>query len=175
MWQVKVEGAVGSEWQTDWLVQCAFDGKCSPHGQTCCKLQSGNRELSFLRLTHDFLYVCVHMYMCVCSVMSDSLQPPGLPLARLLCSWEFPGKNTAGDWTQNFCVSCTGRQTLHHWATREGRPHFPFTKNNLSHQGHPLVCKWSYWPVVAPERLTETYPVSPHSLSHSRMPIDLLH
>ena len=34
--------------------------------------------------------VCV----CVCSVVSDSLQPYGLQPARLLCPWNFPGKNT---------------------------------------------------------------------------------
>ena len=30
-----------------------------------------------------------------CSVMSDSLQPHGLLPSRLLCPWDFPGKNTA--------------------------------------------------------------------------------
>ena len=29
-----------------------------------------------------------------CSVMSDSLWPHGLELARLFCPWDFPGKNT---------------------------------------------------------------------------------
>ena len=33
-------------------------------------------------------------YVYVCSVMSDSLQPHGLQPARLLCPWNFPGKNT---------------------------------------------------------------------------------
>ena len=33
--------------------------------------------------------------LCVSySVVSDLLEPHGLLLARLLCSWEFPGKNT---------------------------------------------------------------------------------
>ena len=35
--------------------------------------------------------------MCVCvsrSVVSDSLQPHGWYPARLLCPWDFPGKNT---------------------------------------------------------------------------------
>ena len=31
---------------------------------------------------------------CVCSVMSDSLQPHGLQSIRLLCPWDFPDKNT---------------------------------------------------------------------------------
>ena len=36
------------------------------------------------------------MYVCVlcCSVVSDSLRPPGLWPTRLLCPWESPGKNT---------------------------------------------------------------------------------
>ena len=31
---------------------------------------------------------------CGCSVVSDSLRPHGLQLSRLLCPWDFPGKNT---------------------------------------------------------------------------------
>ena len=39
--------------------------------------------------------VCVCVCVCVsCSVMSDSLRPHGLQLARLLCPWNSPGKNT---------------------------------------------------------------------------------
>ena len=38
------------------------------------------------------------IFVCVCvlnrSVRSDSLGPRGLQPARLLCPWEFPGKNT---------------------------------------------------------------------------------
>ena len=30
-----------------------------------------------------------------CSVISDSLKPHGLKPTRLLCPWNFPGKNTA--------------------------------------------------------------------------------
>ena len=40
----------------------------------------------------------IHSFVCVCmlshSVMSDSLWPHGLYPARLLCPWNFPGKNT---------------------------------------------------------------------------------
>ena len=40
--------------------------------------------------------VCVCLYLCVisCSVMSDSLQLHGREPTRLLCPWDFPGKNT---------------------------------------------------------------------------------
>ena len=34
------------------------------------------------------------MCMLSHSVMSDSLQPRGLQIARLLCPWDFSGKNT---------------------------------------------------------------------------------
>ena len=40
----------------------------------------------------------IRLLLCVCvlsrSVVSDSLWPQGLQPARLLCSWNFPGKNT---------------------------------------------------------------------------------
>ena len=48
----------------------------------------------------SFTYICqfffsIHMYyMLACSVMSDSLRPYGLQLARLLHPWDSPGKNT---------------------------------------------------------------------------------
>ena len=40
----------------------------------------------------ECVFVCV--CVCVCSVMSDSLQPHGLQPAKLLCPWDFSGKNT---------------------------------------------------------------------------------
>ena len=79
------------------------------------------------------LYPIFILYFHVCvlshSVMSDSFQPHGLPLARLLCPWNFPGQNTG--------VGChfllhsifpsqglnpgllLSRQILYHWATWE--------------------------------------------------------
>ena len=62
---------------------------------------------------------------CVCSVMSDSLWPHGMQPARLLCPWDFPGKNTGvgchfsskgSSWPRDrirvSCVSYIGRQFL---------------------------------------------------------------
>ena len=37
---------------------------------------------------------CAEEEMCACSVVSDSLWLHGLQPARLLCPWDFPGKNT---------------------------------------------------------------------------------
>ena len=33
--------------------------------------------------------------VCSCSIVSNSLWPHGVKLTRLLCPWDFPGKNTA--------------------------------------------------------------------------------
>ena len=49
----------------------------------------------------DFMEVSFHRwdwwnpgYVCRCSGLSDSLQPHGLQLTRLLSPWDFPGKDT---------------------------------------------------------------------------------
>ena len=73
----------------------------------------------------SFLYVWVRAY----SVMSESLQPHGLYPARLLLSWDFPGKNT-GMGCHSFSrgssqprdrtrVSCTAGKFFTDWATRK--------------------------------------------------------
>ena len=65
--------------------------------------------------------MCVCVCVCVCSVVSDSLQPHGLQPTRLLCPWNFPGKNTGVGYhfhlqgiflTQrlNLHLFCIGRQ-----------------------------------------------------------------
>ena len=75
---------------------------------------------------------------CCCfsrSVVFDSLRPHGLLPTRLLCPWTSPGQSTGvgchfllqgifltRDWT---CVSCTGREILHHWATRKATSMVP--------------------------------------------------
>ena len=76
----------------------------------------------------NFSVICV----CAHSVVSDSSWPHGLYPTRLLCSWNFPSKNTAvgchflrsqpRDQTHISCVSYTGRQFLY----------------QLSHQGIPV-------------------------------------
>ena len=47
-----------------------------------------HRILNYLKIS--FMLVC----MCVCPVGSDSMQLRGLWPSGLLCSWNFPGKNT---------------------------------------------------------------------------------
>ena len=82
---------------------------------------------------------CKHIHGCCCcfsrSVVFDSLRPHGLLPTRLLCPWTSPGQSTGvgchfllqgifltRDWT---CVSCTGREILHHWATRKATSMVP--------------------------------------------------
>ena len=53
---------------------------------------------NFQDLLPSYFQICnrVLLSVCVCvtlSVVSDSLQPHGLKPARLLCPWDFPGKN----------------------------------------------------------------------------------
>ena len=56
----------------------------------CCRSQFFPRPPNYLPW---WTPLCVH----VCSVVSDSLWPHGLGSARLLCPWNFPGKNTEVD------------------------------------------------------------------------------
>ena len=69
------------------------------------------------------------------SVASGYLQPHGLQPARLLCSWDFPGKNTGvsyhfplqgifltQDQTHGSCSSCIGTWILYHQTTWEALP-----------------------------------------------------
>ena len=46
------------------------------------------------RLVPDSDYNSLCYSVCVCLVVSDSLQSHGLQPTRLLCPWNFPGKNT---------------------------------------------------------------------------------
>ena len=48
-------------------------------------------------IKHYSGFFCEGVFVCVCvscSVVSNSLQPHGLWPTRLLCPWDFPGKNT---------------------------------------------------------------------------------
>ena len=75
--------------------------------------------------------------------MSNSLWPHRLSPVRLLCPWDYPGKNIgvschfclqgsswSRDWTCVSCIFCTGRWILYHWATWEAQ--FPSNTIGLS-------------------------------------------
>ena len=90
----------------------------------------------------------------LCPVMSDSLWSHGLHPTRLLCSWNFPGKNSgvaisffrgSSQPRDQTCVSCIGKSILHHWITWEVS-HLPTTHTYIilqSTQGI-LVCSQLY-------------------------------
>ena len=91
---------------------------------------------SLLRIVELFIFVCMatSLTCCCCSVAKSCPTLCGLQSTRLLCSWDFPGKN---NWVGchfllqgifqnqglNLCLlHC--RWILYHWATR---------KTNISH------------------------------------------
>ena len=67
-------------------------GAAQSHDETICELK--NFIIALVYWIDDKIWgECVS-----CSVMSDSLWAYGLKPARLLCPWNFPGKNTGGGW-----------------------------------------------------------------------------
>ena len=64
-----------------------------------------------------------------CSVMSDSLWPRGLESTRLLCPWNFPGKNTGVGW--HFLL----QGIFLTQGSNPGLPHCRQMLYPLSHQG----------------------------------------
>ena len=61
-------------------------------GHDCSDLAAGAAAIiNQISNQQSFHLVCVSMH----SGMSDSVRPPGLQPARLLCPWDSPGKNTA--------------------------------------------------------------------------------
>ena len=81
-------------------------------------------------------FVCV----CVCLAMSDYLQPHVLHPARLLCPWDFPGKNT-GVGCHVFLQGIFPTQGLN-----PGLPHCRQILYPLSHQGSPRILEWVAYP-----------------------------
>ena len=83
---------------------------------------AGAQEMLVERLSQP-RWVCV--LVCVCSVVSNFLQPHELQPSRLLCSWDYPDKNIGAGchffqsiflpWGSNPCfyISRNGRQMLY--------------------------------------------------------------
>ena len=59
------------------------------HSSACVRVQGLSEEL--LQTVACLREVCA--CLCMCSVVSDSLQPRKLQPTRLLCPWDIPGKN----------------------------------------------------------------------------------
>ena len=95
-----------------------------------------------------FNHLSVHFS---CSVVSDSLRPHGLQTARLLCSWNFPGKST-GVGCYFLLQGIFPTQGLN-----PGLPHCRQTLYRLSHQGSQFLQRHSHlgqqWPCVTESAL----------------------
>ena len=84
----------------------------------------------------------VSVYVFNCSVIFDSLWPPGLLTSRLLCPWDFPSKNIG-----------VGNHSLLQgifW-TQEWNPHLQHCGHSLyylSQQGSPVDVFWFNFPLV---------------------------
>ena len=84
----------------------------------------------------SILYIYVH----VCSVVSISLQPPGLLPARLLCPWDSPGKNTKVD---SHSFSKGHKIFLSNPERREMAALPLYTNGRNLFCSHPLCMEWS--------------------------------
>ena len=72
-----------------WLFQCRSNKRRN----------STSFSFQYVETYSICMCVCVCVCVCVCmlSVVSSSLSAHGLQPARLLCPWEFPGRNTGVD------------------------------------------------------------------------------
>ena len=118
--------------------------------------------------------------MCVqwaLSVVSSSLWSHGLQHSWLLRPWDFPGKKTGvgchfllqgifrlSDGTWVSCVSCTGRQIFHHWAS--WKAHVYGKNYNLKRYMHTMfiAALFQFSCSVVSNSLW------PHGLQHARLP-----
>ena len=74
-----------------------------------------------------FVCICIHIHVLSRSVTHNSLRPHRLQSARLLCPWDFPGKNTG--------VSC--HALLHGiFPTQGSNPGLPHCRQILYHLSH---------------------------------------
>ena len=86
-------------------LQYSFLENTMDRGSWQANSQWGHKESHTTeQLTLSLSYICTHVCVCVCvcacmhvcsaaSIMSDSLHHYGLQLAKLLCTWDSPGKN----------------------------------------------------------------------------------
>ena len=105
--------------------------------------------------------MCVH----ACSVISNSLQPPGLQPDRFLCPWNFPDKNTG--------VGC--HFLLQRIFPKSGiepmssvSPALQTDSLLLSHHGSPEKA------MVFAQSLSHVWSLWPHELQNARLPFPSL-
>ena len=87
-----------------------------------------------------------------------TLRSPGLYPTRLICPWNFPGKNTGvvaipfsrgSSWPRDrTCISCTGRQILCYSATREAQNICIFIAHSRCCTAETNRTLWSNYPPI---------------------------
>ena len=85
-----------NNWNTSEVYFCMYVLLISSNPFSLCNLH--NIFSFFLKLSLG-ISSCKNSKSVSCSVVSNSLQPHGLCPTRLLCPWNFPGKN---DWSESF-------------------------------------------------------------------------
>ena len=106
------------------------------------KIRKSYHKVCFYWPVQSLLFYRSYVCACVCSVMSASVRPHELQPARLLCSWDSPGKNTG--------VGC--RFLIQGFFPTQGSNshlfcllHFGQTNSlPLCHLGNPMKLKYAY-------------------------------
>ena len=120
-------------WQTCWWARGSVWVGLLKFFYLCVCLLYFNIFYIFIS-TYIFNYIYVCVCVCVsCSVISNSLWPRGLYLARLLCPWDSPGKNT-GVGCHSLLQGIFPTQGLN-----PGLLHCGQILYHLSHQGSPYM------------------------------------
>ena len=114
--QKKENQTVGSSGETQPnIAGLKVEGDQKECGQQPLKAGKGKRKDSLP------LCVCVCvLHLCMCAKSCLTLQPHGLQPARLLCQWDFPGKNTTAGWhflLQGVFLTQGQNLRLPHWQT----------------------------------------------------------
>ena len=123
-----------ADWPHDWSTLCDLSvfisssvgprgsSPISTMGSLMCPTQSINSPSLFPPWETQLpVFMCVCVYVCACSVVSDSLQPSGQQSPRLLCPRVSPGKNTGVGChallQRNFLTQGSNLHLLHllHW------------------------------------------------------------
>ena len=107
---------------------------------------------------------CVHRGTLSHLLVSSCLWLCGLQPSRLLCPWNFQGRNTGVGWVSSSggssqprgraCISCVGSWVLYHWADRAC----------ISCVGSWVLYHWAAWEGLLISVAAGTSSIHPHSL-----------
>ena len=163
---------------------------CAPGIHTSGPDRDVGSKTSFFKWFYASSLSFYLFFVCVCSIVSDCLQPHGLLPTKLLCPWDCPGKHigvgchailrgsfpTQGlnphlfglprDWTRISLVCCTCRRVLCHCATWEATQSY---RRPPSFGCPPFPTAFSVFIVLFLEQIHEPL-TSPHPPRHMTAP-----